>query len=743
MTQPPLVSVFRYRAFISYSHQDKSWADWLHKALENYRIPSRLVGQQTAAGTIPRRLAPIFRDREELASATDLGSKVNEALGQAANLIVICSPRSATSRWVQQEVRVFKQLGRGGRIFCLIVDGEPNASETPGREAEECFGEALRFRLDADGRPTAERTEPIAADARMGKDGRRKAKLKLIAGLLDIGFDSLNQRELQRRHRRMTAITALALIVMAVTTTLAIYAMLARQAADIARNQAQAASLDAERRQKQAEDLVGFMLGDLNDKLHQVGRLDILEAVDDKAMAYFGALPTKDVTDQALEQRTKALEKIGMVRRDQGHLAEAMASFQAASTLAAKLARTAPGDTTRQVQHARLLTFIGQTLWYQGQLDTAQGRFEEARRVLLHAEQHAPNDLELQFELEMVDNNIGHVLEARGRLDEAVAPYRSALELSAKLVAAHPERAEWMVELGGAHNNLGKLALLHGDLTTAIAEYSADDAIESVLAARDPTDNSQHDAMLTVRAILGRTLALAGSDDIGMHHLQQAVDMASGLLKNNPGNSDFQGDLVRYAVQLARLKRLNGDLASARALTAQSLSMLPGLVRESPTDAGLLRELAEAQTEQAAESLADGQTEVARTQVHAAQGTLDLLLEQQPHDRSSLLATLAVQLLLARVSDDPGTATQLRKAVVAAAQAQPSGQGDPRLLALQVEAMLALGSKADAQPLIRQLWASGYRDAGLLASLHRAHIAYPVNRAFQNQLLAASGGPDR
>jgi hypothetical protein len=35
---------FRYWAFISYSHQDKSWGRWLHRALETYRVPQRLVG---------------------------------------------------------------------------------------------------------------------------------------------------------------------------------------------------------------------------------------------------------------------------------------------------------------------------------------------------------------------------------------------------------------------------------------------------------------------------------------------------------------------------------------------------------------------------------------------------------------------------------------------------------------------------------------------------------------------------
>ena len=88
---------FTYRAFVSYSHKDKTWADWLHKALETWRVPSRLVGTETAHGTIPRRLIPIFRDRDELASADSLAEKVNAALAQSENLIVICSPASAAS----------------------------------------------------------------------------------------------------------------------------------------------------------------------------------------------------------------------------------------------------------------------------------------------------------------------------------------------------------------------------------------------------------------------------------------------------------------------------------------------------------------------------------------------------------------------------------------------------------------------------------------------------------------------
>ncbi len=121
---------------------------------------------------------------------------------------MICSPRAADSRWVQRRSAGVQALGRSDRIFCLIVDGEPNASDLPGSTADECFAPALRFQLDTDGQLTREPAEPIAADARPGKDGKANAKLKLIAGLLDVGFDELKQRELQRRTRRMTVIVA-------------------------------------------------------------------------------------------------------------------------------------------------------------------------------------------------------------------------------------------------------------------------------------------------------------------------------------------------------------------------------------------------------------------------------------------------------------------------------------------------------------------------------------------------------
>ncbi len=220
-----------YRAFLSYSHRDAKWADWLHKALESYRPPKRLIGTVTARGAVPKRLTPIFRDREELASATDLGTVINAALRQSACQIVICSRQAAKSRWVNEEILAFKRLGREDSVFCLIVDGEPNVSDRPEQADEECFPPALRFRLAADATLSTTRTEPIAADARPGKDGKNNAKLKLIAGLLGVGFDVLRRREQQRRNRRLFIAACAATSGMVLTRGLAAFALIQRAAA--------------------------------------------------------------------------------------------------------------------------------------------------------------------------------------------------------------------------------------------------------------------------------------------------------------------------------------------------------------------------------------------------------------------------------------------------------------------------------------------------------------------------------
>jgi MTH538 TIR-like domain (DUF1863) len=193
----------KYWAFVSYAHEDEVWAAWLHKTLETYRVPHQLVGRASGEGEIPRRLFPVFRDRDELPGSFDLSAKIKEALQQSRYLIVICSPHAANSKWVNEEIQTFKLSGRKQRILSLIVDGEPNAGEGLHPSERECFPEALRFDFDPAVDRVPVRTEPIAADVRNGRDDRATASLRILAGMLNVGYDELRQRERQRARRRM------------------------------------------------------------------------------------------------------------------------------------------------------------------------------------------------------------------------------------------------------------------------------------------------------------------------------------------------------------------------------------------------------------------------------------------------------------------------------------------------------------------------------------------------------------
>lgn len=105
MAEPVLL---KYRDFISYSHADTSWARWLHRALEGFHIDKDLVGRETPAGPIPKTLKPIFRDRDDFTAGHTLAEQTIAALDDSSAMIVICSPSSADSHYVNEEIRLFK-----------------------------------------------------------------------------------------------------------------------------------------------------------------------------------------------------------------------------------------------------------------------------------------------------------------------------------------------------------------------------------------------------------------------------------------------------------------------------------------------------------------------------------------------------------------------------------------------------------------------------------------------------------
>ena len=192
----------RYRAFISYSWQDKAWGRRLHSWLETYRLPAGVP----AGASIATRLGRFFRDDDDMPAASDIGEVVRAALDQSDHLIVVCSPRSAMSKWVEAEVQHFRRTGPGRKVFAVVIDGAPNATDP---EAE-CFPPSLRAAGQANALG-AMPIEPMGIDVR--RDGRARTCARLAAGILGADFDDIWQRDRRRSERRQRiAIASLAML---------------------------------------------------------------------------------------------------------------------------------------------------------------------------------------------------------------------------------------------------------------------------------------------------------------------------------------------------------------------------------------------------------------------------------------------------------------------------------------------------------------------------------------------------
>ena len=295
MSKPDTTAARRYVAFISYSHVDRDVARWLHRSIESYRLPAHIHAAVSVSGKDDSRLAPIFLDREDLPSSTDLAESVRLALLESDALIVVCSPAAARSRWVNEEVRLFKELGRESRIICLVVAGEPRAEDKGLSPDLECLPPALRFAV-IDGVVTTQvAPEPLAADLRPGGDTRRDAKLKIIAGLLGTGLDELRRRDLMRRHRQLAAVVAAAAIGCVAFAGLALSALLQRNEAERQRRLAEQKSLTAER-------TADFMIS--------------LFQVSDPSEARGNAVTAREILDRGARQIDQSLREEPQVRAD-------------------------------------------------------------------------------------------------------------------------------------------------------------------------------------------------------------------------------------------------------------------------------------------------------------------------------------------------------------------------------------------------------------------------------------------
>lgn len=525
----------KFKAYISYSHRDERCAIWLHRALESYRLPRKLVGTETRVGKVPARVKPVFRDRDDLSSDSDLAGTVKEALTNSENLIVVCSPEAAGSVWVNEEIRYFAGLGREKQIFCIIVDGDPAATDVESA----CFPSALaEIGLQ----------EPLAADVRKWADGKRLSKLKLISGMLGLPLDQLRRRDLQKRQRTWAwmSVAAVAILVVSITAI--------------------TSRIAAEQRRVSGESLVAYKLTELRTMLNVADdpeELNRLRQWDKQELERL--ISSAGDGDDALVNSAMQLREQGNELYSTGNMLGSQEKFLQSWALLAESYQRDRSNKSVLFELGQAEFYIGQGYMDQGKLSKAEVSFfayaEITRRLIVLEPENAEWVLEMAYAL----TNLGILENKKDESDpeRTLQLIQSALEYNQIALVLDPQNTYYQSELGQSHAFLADAQRGVCDLEGALLSRQKNVSLERdmlTMGASNAKNVRRLVYALTgyafVQVEMGRTAGAISS-------FEEALQLIETLMQEYPDNKNLIRLKIFRKHRLAIQNALSGKTEQA------------------------------------------------------------------------------------------------------------------------------------------------------------------------------------
>jgi len=239
----------------------------------------------------------------------------------------------------------------------------------------------------------------------------------------------------------------------------------------------------AENKRDDAEDLLGFMVGEFADQLRSVRRMDLLDDINTKASDYFSQQQREshwfDIfksEQDRLEARLKQaliLKSIAEVDYSRGQNQSALKSFRSAESILL----TEPGHLAQPellFELGELSFWIGQIHLEEGDIDTAQRYFE---RYLSYAEtQHrlamSPEQVNnAKVELSYAYNALGTVALEKSDYLAAEDAFRQSVEQKQATLSSPTEQIDLIVDIADSYSWLASTQLELGKISDAADNY--------------------------------------------------------------------------------------------------------------------------------------------------------------------------------------------------------------------------------------------------------------------------------
>lgn len=547
MTEPV---EFRYRAFLSYSHADTRWAKRLHRRLETFRIDKDLVGRATGEGTIiPKTLRPVFRDREDFTAGQALGGQTLSALDVSAAMIVICSPASAKSHYVNEEIRLYRSRHPERPVIPVIVNGRPGHPEL------ECFPPALRFAIDTDGNITDTPEEHLAADVREDGDGFDLAVAKVVARLLLLETDNVFRRA-ERARRRTAAIRN------SIIATLALLAAMAGGSAAYAWQQLKTNEAFLEATLNRATDIVNTAVE--HAQKFNVPRAATLQLLT-RAEGLFDDMARLGRPTEAL-QRQKAWMLIQFSRNYAvlGDTTKWRERAGEAHRIMTALGAGKPDDQQTQYDLATAIFEYADALMAQGLFDEAMRPYLQAYELAYRFTQNLPGNTYWQRTLFIALRNVGRVQHAKGDLDSALISYRGSLAVAERLAKANPKDQELERSVAVAHNIVGDVLFEQGEYDEAETSFQNYAVIAEWFSMLNPENSGSQLDFAVAHSRIGDVHAQRKRYDDAVDSYRKGLEIMQRLVALDPTSTSWQRDTVVLHVKIGDARTEQKDTAAAR-----------------------------------------------------------------------------------------------------------------------------------------------------------------------------------
>jgi len=319
---------------------------------------------------------------------------------------------------------------------------------------------------------------------------------------------------------------------------------------------------EAGRQRVQAEGLIEFMLTDLRAKLQPVGRLDALDSVGEKALAYYAAQDLGRLDADSLARRSHALHMMGDLANLRNKREEAQRDFDQAAAATAELLRRHPDDPNRIFDHSQSEYWVGLLQRDRGRLREAEASFRNYRALTAKASRMAPDNLDWRFEKGAAAQAVGVLILDLGRPAEALALFEESVP---DMVAVARRRPEAAVEAAHA---IGWVVRAQEDL----GRYQ--DALESdrqkIEVAQTAPDAASNRDVQFVQSLASSEIARMhmnlGQFEEAEAAYRKVIDQMVRMTEFEPDNAEWQKALAFERGTLCQLMLARADAAGARAV---------------------------------------------------------------------------------------------------------------------------------------------------------------------------------